>query len=346
MWDTPPWVAPRSSFSQPMTGPASEPCDPPLVCIEINQEYIPFIAGAMSQLTQRTSWLATDEDDLQRILANMTWAIEIIGTAVQCNQPPLIPGQPTAQRACNIAGYLANYVIRQSMAQAIQAVNNEMIAVDFLWLVLRFYPPFALAFPIVTAALPFLFSQVQSGVIAHFTAAETDEALWGAITCAIYNAIAADGQVTTGNFPTLRSNVNAVVFAASDVHDAIVGFIDKLGASGLQSLQTAGAFTDYDCTGCGSGPALGPVGPAPWRLSGRDLLQIGIGASDAVLPIAFPNTWPTGPILIGNGNNEDLIVSWENTSTTGTQLRITSAAPALDTMSAEIDWTAFLPGGE
>lgn len=327
-----------------MTGPASEPCDPPLVCIEINQEYIPFIAGAMSQLTQRTSWLATDEDDLQRILANMTWAIEIIGTAVQCDQPPLIPGQPTAQRACNIAGYLAHYIIRESIAQAVQAVQNEQLLLDFVWVVVRFIPGFGAAFPVVTAALPFLFNQVMSLGTADFNSALSDEAFFGAVTCAIYDAIRVDGQVTTANFPTIVSNIRAIPYALTDVRDTVADYVDKLGASGLQAVQVPGAITDYDCTNCATGPALGPIGPAPRQISGKDILQIAVGASDAILPILFPSPFSTPPLLTMGSDNEDVVTSFLNTTTTGTTLRITSAAPALATMSATVDWIADTPG--
>lgn len=344
VWTGPPWILPRSSFIAPVAPPTAGPCDPPFACIRINAQYCKFIAGAMFQLLQRTSWLAISEDDLQNTLAWMTWAMELVGTAVQCSQPPAIPGQPTDQRACNIAGYLAHYIIRQSMAQCIQGVQNDMIAVDVMWIVLRLIPGFGQAFSITTAALPFLFNAVQSGTIAHFQAAETDDVLWGTITCAIFNAIRTDGQVTDGNFPTLRANVNAVVFAASDVHDAVVGFIDQLGPGGLESLQVPGAMTDYDCSGCATGPALGPVGPAPVRLSGKDLLQIAIGASDAALPILFPQPFPTPPLLTTGSDNEDVIASFESTTTTGTTLRITSAVPASATMSANLDWTATLPG--
>jgi hypothetical protein len=181
--------------------------------------------------------------------------------------------------------------------------------------------------------------------VTPFQDAIDDPSLFGNITCAIYNAIATDGQVTTANFPTIIANINALTFADAGVQSTIVAFIDNLGPGGLQALQTGGVFAAYDCTGCGTGPALGPIGPSPWRLSGKQALQIAIGAADAIVGIAFPMPFDTPPLLTTGNDNEDVVASFLNTTTTGTQLRITSAVPASATMTANLDWTASLPGG-
>src|SRR5215469_7485654 len=346
MWDPRPWIQARPSFVQPVAPPVAGPCDPPLICVQFNQEYVPYVCGALMQLVQRQTCTAPDEDTLQGILANMTLLIEVIGTAVQCSQPPLIPGQPTLQRACNIAGYLANYIIRESMAQAIQSIQNQQLAVDFLWVVLRFIPGFGEAFSITTAALPNLFNAIESAGITDFQTAVNDPSLFGAITCAIYQAIQTDGQVTAGNYPAIVANVSALTFASSDVKTATINFITDMGPGGLQAVQVPGALQDYDCTGCGSGPALGPVGPNPTRITGTDLLQIAIGASDAILPILFDRAFPSPPLLTMGSDNEDVIVSAISTTATGTTLQITSAVPASATMSANVDWAAQLPGVE
>lgn len=344
MWDTPPWTAARTSFPRPMAPPTAGPCDPPLVCIQINEQYIKWIAGAMSQLVQRTTWTATSEDDLQNTLAWMTWAIEIIGTAVQCSQPPLIPGQPTANRACNIAGYLANYVIRESVSQGINASNNAIGVLTFVWAVVRFVPGFAEALPLTWLAMNGLLAAINLIGTGPFQTAIDDPTLFPAITCAIYQAILPDGQVTTNNFPTIVSNITALSFASSSVKTTIIAFVNNLGAAGMMALQTGGPFAVYDCTGCGTGPALGPIGPSPWQLSGKDLLQIAIGASDAVLTILFPRPFDAPPLLTMGSDNEDVVTSFLNTTATGTTLRITSAVPATATMMANVDWLAALPG--
>ncbi len=329
---------------RPVTPPSAGPCDPPLICVQFNQEYLPFVAGALSQWTQRESFLAASEDDLQLALANFTWLIEIIGTAVQCTEPPLIPGQPTTERACNIAGYLANYIIKESVTQGINSVANDLSIVTFVWGIVRFVPGFAEALPFTWLAMNGLLAAINAFGTAPFQTAVDDPTLFPAITCAIYQAILSDGQVTPGNFPQILTNIDALTFANADVKATIEDFITNLGANGLLAVQTGGVFAAYDCTGCGTGPALGPVGPSPWSLSGKNVLQILIGAGEAVLPIFFPAPFDTPPLLTASTDNDQVVASFESTSTTGTTLRITSAVPVGATMTANVDWQASLPG--
>jgi hypothetical protein len=344
MWDPEPWIKPRSSFIAPVAPPTAGPCDPPLVCIAINEQYVKYIAGAMFQLLQRTTWTATSEDDLQNTLAWMTWAQEIIGTAVQCSQPPLIPGQPTINRACNIAGYLSQYVIRESVSQGTNAVANGLAAVTFVWGIVRFIPGFAEALPLTWLGMTALLAAINTIGVVPFQNAVNDPTLFPAITCAIYNAIAADGQVTTANFPAIITNITALTFADAGVKSTIIAFLNDLGPGGLQAVQTGGVFAAFDCTGCGTGPALGPVGPSPWRLSGKQALTLIAGAFEAAVPILFPQPFDTPPLLTMSCDNQDLIASFQNVSATGCDLVVTAAVPASATMSANLDWTASLPG--
>ncbi len=344
MWDPTPYITPRSSFVAPVAPPTAGPCDPPFVCIQINEQYVKYIAGAMFQLLQRTTWTAGSEDDLQQTLAWMTWATEIIGTAVQCSQPPLIPGQPTLNRACNIAGYLSQYVIRESVSQGTNAVSNGLAAVTFVWGIIRFIPGFAEALPITWLAMTALVTAINTVGVTPFNTAVNDPTLFPAITCAIYNAIATDGQVTTANFPAIVSNITALTFADAGVKSAIIDFVNNLGPGGLQAVQTGGVFAAYDCTGCGTGPALGPVGPSPWRLSGKEVLTLIAGAFEAAVPILFPQPFDTPPILIGSSDNPDLLASFANISATGCDVILTAAVPVSATMTADLDWTASLPG--
>jgi hypothetical protein len=344
MWDPQPFVRPRSSFVEPVAPPTAGPCDPPLVCIQINEQYPKLIAGAMFQLLQRTTWTATDEDDLQNTLAWMTWATEIIGTAVQCSQPPPIPGQPCAQRACNISGYLANYVLKESISQGTNAVANTLAIATTVWGIVRFIPGFAEALPLTWLAINGLLAGITATGIVPFQTAIADPALWGDITCAIYAAILTDCQVTTANFPAIVTNITAIPFADAGVKSTVLDYINNLGAGGMQALQTGGPFIDYDCTGCGGTGPTGPPGPSPWRLSGSQVLQIIAGAFEGVVPILFPTPFDTPPLLTMSCDNQDVIGSFNNVSATGCDLRITSAVPAGATMTANLDWTAALPG--
>jgi hypothetical protein len=344
VWDPRAWVQARPSFPRAIAAPTAAPCDPPLVCVQFNQEYVPFVAGALSQLTQRTTWLAPDEDTLQGILANMTWLIEIIGTAVQCSQPPQIGPSPS-QQGCNIAGYIANQVIRLSIEKALSDIQQDYDVLNYGRAILGFIPGGGGVFGVLMGVLYNLYNTIQGGTQANFQAALDDPSYFGLVTCAIYQAIATDGQVTVANYPTIVTNIDAISYTLTDVKSAVHDYVTGLGASGLQALQPIGALADYDCTTCtGTGPALGPVGPQPRQISGTDFLQIGIGAADALLPILFPTPFPSPPLLMAGSDNEDLITSFLDTTATGTTLVVSAAVPAIATMSANIDWLALPPG--
>lgn len=346
MWDPRAWVQARPSYPRALAAPVAGPCDPPLVCMSFNQEYVPFVAGALSQLTQRTTWLASTEDELQGILANMTWLVEIIGTAVQCSQPPAI-GIPTGQQACNIAGYIANQVIRLSIEKALADIQANYNVLNYGRLLLGFVPGFGGIFGIALNGLYGLYNTIAGGSQANFQAALDDPSYFGRVTCAIYTAIAADGQVTTTNYPNIVTNITAIAYTLTDVQDAVVAFVNTIGAAGMQAIQPIGALADYSCTACGgTGPALGPTGPQPRRISGTDLLSIGIGLVDTALAIAFPEPFPSPPLLTVGSDNQDLIASFQGTTATGTTLVITAAVPAAATMSAHVDWLALPPGTE
>jgi hypothetical protein len=344
LWDPDPFSSQRTSIARPMAPPTAGPCDPPFVCISINEQYPKFLVGAGSQLLQRMAWTATNEDDLQNTLAWMTWALEVVGTAMQCSQPPLIPGQPTINRACNIAGYLSNYVIKESISQSTNSVANAIGIATTVWGIVRFIPGFAEALPFTWLAISGLLAGITAVGVVPFQTAVDDPSLFPAITCAIYQAIVADGQVTTANFPAIITNITALTFADAGVKSTIIDYINNLGAGGLQSLQTGGPFIDYDCSGCGTGPALGPIGPSPWRLSGKAALTLIAGAFEAVTPILFPTPFDTAPILIGSPSNQDLIASFTNISATGCDLVLTSAVPVGVDTDSDIDWSASLPG--
>lgn len=344
MWDPRPWVQARPSFPRAIAAPTAAPCDPPLVCVQFNQEYVPFVAGSLSQLTQRTTWLAASEDDLQVILANMTWLVELFGTAVQCSQPPAIGPTPSIQ-ACNTAGYLANLVIRTSVEKALNDIQGNYDVLNYGLTIMRFIPGFGGIFGTALQGLYNLYNTIASGSQANFQTALDDPVLWGLVTCAIYTAISTDGQVTTANYPAIVTNIAAISYTLGDVQSAINDYVTSLGANGLQALQPVGAMAIYDCSACGgTGPALGPVGPQPRQIAGTDFLEIGIGLVDAILPIFFPTPFPSPPLLTVGADNQDLIASFVDTTATGTTLRLTAAVPVAATMSANIDWIALPPG--
>ena len=70
------------------------------------------------------------------------------------------------------------------------------------------------------------------------------------MTTAIYGAIGADGEVTSGNYAAMMTALGGMVYAHSDVVSAIHDYVDGLGLSGIQQLQQWGAVASPDVT-CG-----------------------------------------------------------------------------------------------
>ena len=136
MWDpydTGQPLSQRGSFLEPVIPPTTEICDAPLYCFSINKDWILLLVGAAMQLAQPSTWKVNNEADRETALRRATDLCIEIGNAVQCQSAPYVPpGTDTPQAACNIAGYLANSVIRESMNQAINAINENLIDPE-LW---------------------------------------------------------------------------------------------------------------------------------------------------------------------------------------------------------------------
>lgn len=166
--------------------------------------------------------------------------------------PLLPPGSSTGQRACNIAGYLANFVVKEAIQQAINGYNTNLSLLNFAAnlaaVTFAFDLPWTTAF--IYAAYD-LYKVITAGTIADFTAAAADTTLWSNVTCAIYNAIKADSQVTRSNYPAMLAAVCGVSYAHPEVVAAICTYLTDLGVDGVLSLQAAGALDTVDCSGCG-----------------------------------------------------------------------------------------------
>jgi hypothetical protein len=340
VWDPRFFVRQVPAFVQPVAAPAAAPCDAPRACFEINVDYIPLMAGALTQLVQPTTWTAVDQVDLDRILSNMTQVVEIVGTAVQCNTVPAI-GPGGSQQACNIAGYMAQMVIRQSMARAIADIQSGYDVLNYASFIFQFIPGLPLIFGQALTVLEQLYTTISGGNLSDFQTGAADDTLWGLVSCAIFSAIEPDGQVTAANYPTLLNNICTVPYTLTDVTDAICSYATNLGLSGWVGLQPQGVIAQYDCTNCGAtGPFLGPTGPQPRQISGEDIVTIGVGLAEAILPIAFPQPFPTPPLLTTGTDSDQVVASIENTTTTGTTLRITAAAPVTADQIVNVQYRA------
>jgi hypothetical protein len=164
--------------------------------------------------------------------------------------PPFPPDQPVNQHACNIAGFIASEIINKVVDTSVTAFNDHLLAVEFGGQVMA---SIGWAFPITYLAYTAFedyYVYITSMTIADFTAAQTDPALWSAVTCAIYSAIRTTGYITSGNLSSVIANVCALSYTYPEVISAICAFLTNVGIQNLQKMQTAGALDDVDCSGC------------------------------------------------------------------------------------------------
>ena len=135
------WWRQRGSFLEPVAPPSTDICDAPLYCISINQEWLPYLAGAALQLLQPSTWQTATEADRQLAIARATDLVAEIGTAVPClSAPAPITGVSSGQQACNIAGYLANVLIKDSIQKAIDAISADQTVLGYGALIIDAIP--------------------------------------------------------------------------------------------------------------------------------------------------------------------------------------------------------------
>lgn len=167
--------------------------------------------------------------------------------------PPLLPpGSAPAIRACNISAYLANDVIHEAITQAIIAYDTNLSLLNFAAnlaaVTFAFELPWTAAF---VYAVYDLYAYFTAANIADLRTAEADATLWSDVTCAIYNAIKADGLITDGNCAAVISNLCGLAYMPAIAVSAICAYVTQLGCNGLKAAQVAGALNNADCSGCG-----------------------------------------------------------------------------------------------
>lgn len=75
------WV--HSSFAEPVADPGTAPGDAPLVCLQVNAAWIPYICGCVMQLLQPAAWTASTAA-LPDLLGRVHDLIAAIGSADTC----------------------------------------------------------------------------------------------------------------------------------------------------------------------------------------------------------------------------------------------------------------------
>lgn len=89
MFPLTPWAGPRSSFVQPVEPPSVDPDEGGLITISFNPAWLPYVLGALTQLTQLTTWIG--DDDAKRLaVERATGLMNLIGLPAATS----VPGEP------------------------------------------------------------------------------------------------------------------------------------------------------------------------------------------------------------------------------------------------------------
>lgn len=348
MWDpqdTGNWWQQRPSFREPIVPPSAEPCDAPLVCISISQAWIPYVLGALTQLAQPSTWKVESESDRQEVLGRVQDLIALFGELMPCTSPaPAIVGIGTSQQACNIAGYLANVIIKTSIQKAIDGINDGTTILGYGVLIIGAIPGAGAIMNTLAQGLYRLYQTVEGGTLTDYQDAIADETLWSKMTCAIFTATSDDGGVTDGNFAAVQSAIAAVSYAHSDVIDAINQYVSDLGASGLEQLQSTGALAVYDCSMCGAGISTGPSSLPAHQEAGVVSVTIAAGDGSGTIAVTFPQPFAIAPVVTPNCADGTLIASVSEVTEVGMNVTIAAAVDVDSDKTADVSWIAVLPG--
>lgn len=87
MWN--PYSGPASSFVEPVPIPAPDSQDAPLICLQLNASWLPYVLGCLMQLVNPATWDTTDPAALQDIQQRAMDLIGTWGTAEACVAPEL-----------------------------------------------------------------------------------------------------------------------------------------------------------------------------------------------------------------------------------------------------------------
>lgn len=85
-WQYFPNMVPISSYYSPVDIPTPGPLDVPTRCVPINDDWLKYVAGALSQLRLPVAWRYTTNAQLDAVMGNVDSLIAAVGTADWCMQ--------------------------------------------------------------------------------------------------------------------------------------------------------------------------------------------------------------------------------------------------------------------
>jgi len=336
------------SFNEPVAVPSSGPFDGTVYQLPcVNAEWIRLMAGALTQLVNPSTWQSTAADNDTDTLQAVRYAQELLGAVgssvmTPCCAPP-VPTTPVANQACNISGYLANFVIKEAILQAVQAAQQNLTILGWGLQIIKWIPGISLWYIIFSTAIIDFFTNIISGTLTDYETALGDDSLWSQVACAIYGCISADNAVTEANFPCIQTALCSLTYPLADVKTQICNFVTGMGAGQLMAAQSAGIGTPYTCD-CGGAGIIGPGGHPAQITSGKTSVLIAAGNALGTASVSLLRAYGAPPILLPVGNNPIMIPAFSSVTTNSFDVEV-QAPRAVDVdTTVDVDWTA-LPVG-
>lgn len=283
-----PYPHPVGSFVKPQTPPTSNPDSMPCVCITFNQDWLPYVLGALTQLQLQSTWDVSTEEEFTDIYQRASSLITLIATQgydlMPCGCTDLPPNAmiriaPDGTLQISTDGGVtwvdgtaydprANSMIYPLLPTGIsdttrcaaagnvtanlQRLVNELVAGEEIAAeILATVVVFILEFLSVGVLTPL--AVAVSGLIAAIGAtalnAAFDSGTYDTIRCILYCNM--DNQGVVSSFTQLLSDVDSQLnpVAAPFVHNLFAA----LGANGITNAGRIGGNPGDDCGGCGCG---------------------------------------------------------------------------------------------
>ncbi len=172
------------------------------------------------------------------------------------------------QDSCNVAGFLAEGIIKKVVGLIIEAREGQKSRNETVIDIIESLMGVKLAekLPVVGVLISAVSDAAKRFVNALFLSdlpslqnALDDAALWSDIACAIYCAVTPDRGVTEENIQDVLDAVSGVIY---DPNQALINefrlFMETLGLVGLQAASQSGIYAVYDCSGCGCADVIEP----------------------------------------------------------------------------------------
>jgi len=269
------------SFPVPVPLPTTDPDADPSFSICINEQWIPYVLGAMQQLVLQATWDTQDTDELNLVQSRAMKLIAMFSEYVMCcpcpqtrtvdgvpqfsfngtdwfsypgimnnpglnGQPKWLPDDvPDGQDARCLAAENIVSFYAQATANFLTLLGADTQIGDFIAGVTTIVAAFIEPVVILAWIVDFVAGLLTAGYEALVDAAsDTNLEL---LRCAIFCHIGSDGAISTGQFQAIKDELSTSPGGAIGLY--MTTWLDGLGPVGLMRQEKLG-IVSADCTDC------------------------------------------------------------------------------------------------